>query len=446
MCQRPSIDRTPSGDALADAFKKGKANAAIGDRPGTAFDGGRDTAGARPAATPVPLVPTRRPATPPPFKLSDLRAAIPPHCFHRSAARSLAYVALDLALLALAALAASRIGPTFPASPLARGVAWALYWSVAGCVGTGAWVCAHECGHGAFSTSPTLNDAVGAALHTLLLVPYWSWKFSHARHHAHTGDVEGDEVFVPPVSWDAGTAGRASLAGTATGRALRSAPGRLAAIGAALTLGWPLYLTLNVSGRSNYDHGREGREDPSPSFLPPNHFDPGSPIFSKRQRAGVAGSAALVGGMLAALAGAVQKHGAATVFCFYGAPLLVTNAFLVVITLLQHSHPALPHYAASADWDWLRGALATVDRSFGPLLDAAFHHIADTHVLHHLFSGIPHYHAQEAAAAIKPVLGDWYAADGRSVLRALWEDWRDCHWVSPDRPGESALWFRGDRD
>lgn len=41
-------------------------------------------------------------------------------------------------------------------------------------------------------------------------------------------------------------------------------------------------------------------------------------------------------------------------------------------------HPALPHFAAG-EWHWLRGALSTVDRSYG-FLDHFFHHIADTHV------------------------------------------------------------------
>ena len=40
-------------------------------------------------------------------------------------------------------------------------------------------VIAHECGHGAFSKSEALNDAVGLVVHSLLLVPYFSWKFSH---------------------------------------------------------------------------------------------------------------------------------------------------------------------------------------------------------------------------------------------------------------------------
>ena len=53
----------------------------------------------------------------------------------------------------------------------------------------------------------------------------------------------------------------------------------------------------------------------------------------------------------------------------------------------------LPHYE-SDEWDWLRGALSTVDRSYGPLLNTLHHHIADTHVAHHLVSTMPHYHAQ----------------------------------------------------
>ncbi len=50
---------------------------------------------------------------------------------------------------------------------------------------------------------------------------------------------------------------------------------------------------------------------------------------------------------------------------------------------------------SNKEWNWLRGALCTVDRSFGPLLDHTFHHIVDTHVCHHLFSKMPFYHAQE---------------------------------------------------
>ncbi len=80
-----------------------------------------------------------------------------------------------------------------------------------------------------------------------------------------------------------------------------------------------------------------------------------------------------------------------------------------MITYLQHTHPNLPHYD-DKEWDWLRGAMATVDRSYG-FLDHIFHHIADTHVAHHLFSYMPHYHAQEATAAIRKVRTCEFAAE-----------------------------------
>jgi hypothetical protein len=55
-------------------------------------------------------------------------------------------------------------------------------------------VVAHECGHQAFSKWQAVNDAVGLVTHSLLLVPYYSWKHSHRRHHSNTGSVSRDEV------------------------------------------------------------------------------------------------------------------------------------------------------------------------------------------------------------------------------------------------------------
>lgn len=45
----------------------------------------------------------------------------------------------------------------------------------------------------------------------------------------------------------------------------------------------------------------------------------------------------------------------------YVIPYIIVNFWLVTITYLQHTHPNLPHYE-DEEWDWLRGALATVDR------------------------------------------------------------------------------------
>ncbi len=63
-----------------------------------------------------------------------------------------------------------------------------------GTVMTGIWIIAHECGHQAFSPSRALNNAVGLVLHSALLVPFHSWRITHANHHKYTCSVEDDEV------------------------------------------------------------------------------------------------------------------------------------------------------------------------------------------------------------------------------------------------------------
>ncbi len=40
------------------------------------------------------------------------------------------------------------------------------------------------------------------------------------------------------------------------------------------------------------------------------------------------------------------------------------------------------------------------------------------------------------------VLGDYYAHDSRNVFQALWEDYRKCDHVSPDKPTEFVYWYR----
>ena len=123
----------------------------------------------------------------------------------------------------------------------------------------------------------------------------------------------------------------------------------------------------------------------------------------------------------------------------YGVPLMIVNAWLVLVTYLQHTHPALPHYD-STEWDWLRGALATMDRDYGIILNRVFHNITDTHILHHLFSNIPHYHAMEATKAIKPILGEYYQFESNPLARATWRSAKECIYVQPeDRKG--VFWY-----
>ncbi|CAL0302492.1 unnamed protein product [Lupinus luteus] len=358
----------------------------------------------------------RVPVAKPPFSLSQVKKAIPPHCFNRSIPRSFAYVFYDLTIVYILYYIATNYINQLP-SPLPS-LAWPIYWAIQGCVLTGVWVIAHECGHHAFSDYQWLDDTVGFILHSALLVPYFSWKHSHRRHHSNTGSLDKDEVFVPKqksgMQWYS--------------KYLSNNPiGRLGTIIVTLTLGWPLYLAFNVSGR------------PYPRFA--CHYDPYGPIFSDRERIEIFLSDAGVVAICYGLYKLVLAKGLTWVLCVYGAPLLVVNGFLVLITYLQHTHLTLPHYDSS-EWDWFRGALATVDRDYG-ILNKVFHNITDTHVAHHLFSTMPHYHAMEATKSIKPILGEYYSFDGTPFYKALWRETRDCIYVESDQVDENkgVFWY-----
>ena len=123
----------------------------------------------------------------------------------------------------------------------------------------------------------------------------------------------------------------------------------------------------------------------------------------------------------------------------YVIPYLIVNFWLVFITDLQHSDAAVPHYRGK-QWKWLKGALCTIDRDYG-VLNHVFHHIGDTHIAHHLFSYMPHYHAVEATKHLKKALGEYYYKDDTSIFKAFWLTQKYCRYV--DNVGD-ILWYKHD--
>ncbi|KAJ7506754.1 fatty acid desaturase-domain-containing protein [Mycena galericulata] len=387
----------------------------------------------------------------PNLTIKQLLDAIPAHCFKRAAFRSSLYIVWHLSVIGAiykaSAYADTFINPETFAAPhpvvytLARVALWSLYGFWAGLFGTGIWVIGHEAGHQAFSESKTINNTVGWILHSALGVPYHAWRITHAKHHASTGHMTQDQVWVPRTRTERGLrpfdpkrddrlGARASEeVKKELWEALGDSPiGATLGVAMYLLAGWPSYILRNASGQRRYPKGT-------------NHFTPNAVMFSPHHWTDIVLSDVGVLFWLAGLAAATYVYGAATVFTVYGVPYLWVNHWLVLITFLQHTDPLLPHYRAP-QFTFSRGALSTLDRSLlgdcGAAMAWLGAHatcgISETHVLHHVCSKIPHYNAWEAADALRGVLKNagvrWEG--GAGGWAEMYRVFRECKFVEDD--------------
>lgn len=312
----------------------------------------------------------------------SIREAIPEHCFKRSYAHSFAALAWDLVMV-VAALGvvhwANAHLPTWTAP-----FTWGAYWWYQSLTFTGLWVLAHECGHGGFTDSRLVNDAVGFVVHSALLAPYFSWAITHAKHHHYTNHMTMGETWVPSTA----NPDKKSV------KAAKTHKGTCLRIAIVATIGWWAYLINNDTG---------AKENKGQS-----HFNPHSTaLFKKKDRNYVRASNV---GMLIAfalIALGIRHFGFLEVARSYWLPQIGANCYLAVITFMQHTHPDVPHFM-DEQWTWLRGALSTIDRSMGPFADYKTHYIVSSHVAHHIFSDMPYYGALEATPYIKAHLGKYY--------------------------------------
>lgn len=369
------------------------------------------------------------PIAPDELSIAKIRGAIPREMFKHSLTKSLLHTAWDLTwVVAFHYAMATVVSPLldqFTASPVATAnpllgtavsfVVWNVFWFFQGLNFTALWVIAHEAGHGGFSASKAVNELVGFVLHSALLVPYHSWRVSHATHHKYTNHLTMDTVFIP------------SHQDAPLKEALEESPiAATAKFVGMLLFGWPLYLAVNIAGQ-DYKTGKRV-----------NHFEPSSPLFKKSDEWAVLVSDLGLLGVFALIAIAVQQVGAWNVFAYYGVPYLWTNAWLVYITYMQHSDIRIPHYD-DKNFNFVRGALCSVDRDYG-FVNSWLHHINDSHVVHHLFHDMPFYNAIEVTRKhIKPILGDFYAFDDRSMWAQTTESWSKCLYVVPS---EGITYFR----
>lgn len=344
---------------------------------------------------------------------AELLACLPTELTQINPVKAWGSLAMSLGISALAYGLGTLIPLQLSAAPL-----WLLYAVITGTVAGGCWVIAHECGHRAFHPNPRIEAVVGFVLHSLLLVPYFSWQRSHAVHHANCNHLEAGETHVPPRS--------DSNSGRFVDGARRELGQRLYGVASLFThlvLGWPLYLMFGVAGGEEYGS-------------PTSHFTTAAPfrnggrhLFPDSCRSLMVISNLGLLAMLAALVWASIHFSSARVLMVYGLPYLVINAWLVGYTWLQHTDTDIPHYS-TRDWNWAKGALQTVDRPYGPLLNLLHHGIGSTHVCHHINPKIPHYNAWRASALLKQRFPDLVRYDSTPIHRALWRVATRCTVVS----------------
>jgi len=366
-----------------------------------------------------PLAPASRlPASPRYPSKAELLACLPPELLRIHPSKAWGSLAMSLSLTLVSYGLGTQIPLTVIAAPL-----WLLYAVVAGTVAGGCWVIAHECGHRAFHPNRRIEASVGFVLHSLLLVPYFTWQHSHAVHHANCNQLEGGETHVPPRA-ESRVGQVVERLNTRLGSRLF---GAISLIGH-LLLGWPLYLLFGVAGGEHYG-------------APTSHFTTAAPfrngrraLFPNSFRHLMQLSNLGLLAMLGILVVAAIQFSPARVLCVYGLPYLVINAWLVGYTWLQHTDTNIPHFSTT-DWTWAKGALQTVDRPYGPVLNLLHHGIGSTHVCHHINPRIPHYNAWKATALLKQRFPHLVRHDATPIHRALWRVATRCAVVQQEEAG-----------
>lgn len=329
------------------------------------------------------------------FKLSDLKNAIPEDLFQSSVAKSLFYFFFDISIIgALLGLAMYLDSWLF----------YPVYWFLQGTFFWALFVVGHDCGHGSFSEYKWVNSLVGHVAHTPILVPYHGWRISHRTHHNNTGNLEKDESWYPLAKSDYEKLDW-------TSRFLRYK---------LFLLVFPLYLFV-----------RSPKKDGS-------HFLPGSNLFTPGEKWQVITSTTTWILMISLLTYAGIAYGFLNLINLYIIPYFVFVVWLSLVTYLHHTDTKIPWYR-TANWNYVKGALSTVDRSYG--IFEPIHHNIGTHVVHHIFSKIPHYNLLEANKHLKQKLGVFHNSSREPILKAFLNAYNNCHYV-PDE-GDTVYYTNG---
>lgn len=332
-----------------------------------------------------------------PFTLQELKSAIPAECFQPSTWKSLSYFFLDVSIIAVLYAIAHFLDSWW---------FWPVFWLMQGTMFWALFVVGHDCGHGSFSKNKWLNNSIGHLAHTPILVPFHGWRISHRTHHQNTGNIDTDESWYP-----------------VTESKYQQMPWYEKLIRfQVLLIAYPLYLFKRSPGKQG------------------SHFMPGSPLFKPTEKWDVITSTVCWTLMVGLLSWLTYEYGWLFLLKYYFGPYFVFVVWLDLVTFLHHTEADIPWYRGK-DWYFLKGALSTIDRDYGFINN--IHHNIGTHVAHHLFLNIPHYHLKTATEALKPILGDYYRESRESIWKSFLRSYKTCHFVSDTG---AVVYYRSKQD
>ncbi|ESO96191.1 hypothetical protein LOTGIDRAFT_116269 [Lottia gigantea] len=309
--------------------------------------------------------------------ISEIKAAIPNHCFKSTIKQSMYYVFKDIILIIALycfghwVLQCNSIILKTALSP--------VYWFLQGTLLFAVFVLGHDCNHGSFSSYALLNDCLGTVLHSFVMTPYYPWKISHRHHHNNTGNMDKDEIFYPIRKKDNNKNSFALFFG--------------------LGFGWLAYLWRGFGPRQM------------------NHWIPRHAIFAKHV-VGCILSIGVVGIWVGILGYYVQLMGMVSLVYHYMIPVFICGCYIVMVTFLHHSDINLPWYSDD-NWDSVKGKLSSVDRDYGIFHDVI--HTIGTHQVHHLFPIIPHYNLREATTHFRKAFPQLVHINDKSIFPAFTE-------------------------
>lgn len=315
------------------------------------------------------------------LQLGAIRANLPEHVFEKNLTKSVYYMIVDYVMwLGCTAVMYGLVTSSLwsDASMVVKALITIAFWNISGFYMWCLFVVGHDCGHGTFSEHELLNDIIGNLVHATIMVPYFPWRLSHARHHMYHNHVVKD------YSHPWYTEERYTLPDEVAARTVRRFP----LIRATFPLyGWFVYLYGMPDGSHFFPFRwhRLWRDTPD----------------SEKRKCYVSTVTVLfvLGGIAKAL-----NYDLNTFMFYYGVPLGIFGWWLVTVTYLQHHSPNTLVYD-DTNWTFVNAAFETVDRTYGFGIDGLHHNITDGHVVHHLFyTKIPHYHLTEATVALKEYL------------------------------------------